>query len=39
MPEIHQIILFVIIGPWDPKAMILMSPMALEMGPMIDVFC
>ena len=27
------------IGLWDPQAMILMGPTALEMGPMIDVLC
>ena len=31
-------IVYFLMGPWDPRAMILMSPRALEMAPIIDVF-
>ena len=31
-------IIYCLMGPCDPQAMILMGPRALEMGPIIDVF-
>ena len=31
-------IIYFLMGPWDPWAMILMGPRALGMGPIIDVF-
>ena len=36
-PQRFKIIYF-LLGPWDPRAMILMGPRALGMGPIIDVF-
>ena len=30
-------IIYFFMGPWDPQTMILMSPRALGMGPIIDV--